>query len=270
MNEQERLSLIARMDSEPPIVVRPSVAKDIGLNEAIVLQQLMYWLTRSGNVRDGKTWVYKTYDEWTTEFPFWSNATVRRTIKSLKDMGLVETTDEYNKMKIDNTLWYTIPGWGVSRPSAQNEQTHLLKMSKPITRDYTETTVVGSPLPTNGKRQRHQTPEHIIVAKSAGLDAKQMRELVDAVLDVTGKRAVADGDDTFADRALAGAQECAAGLVSRGVTTQDGVRKLADAFHSTYGFKNPPAFSQLVSAVGLVPQKSNVDATQYEFEEWGL
>lgn len=142
MNEQERLSLIERMDNERPIVVRPSIAKEIGLNEAIILQQLMYWLSKSSNMRDGKTWVYKTYDEWAEEFPFWSVSTIRRAIKSLRDMGLVETTDEYNKMQIDNTLWYTIPDHPVNRPSVQNEQTHLFKLNTPITIDYTETTFI--------------------------------------------------------------------------------------------------------------------------------
>lgn len=119
------------------------------------------------------------------------------------------------------------------------------------------------------QRKRHTTPEHIVVANSAGLDAKQMRELVDAVLDVTGKRVVADGDDLFADRALAGAQECAAGLVSRGVTTPAAVVKLAEAFQQVYGFKNPPAYSQLVGAVSLVPQTNGAAPAEYQFEEWG-
>ena len=103
--------VLARLERSTPIVVKPDVAAAIGLNEAILLQQLAYWLERSANVRDGQRWVWKTYEEWQEELPFWSLSTLKRIVKSLRAKGLVETTGEYNKMPTDQTLWYTIPGW---------------------------------------------------------------------------------------------------------------------------------------------------------------
>lgn len=93
---------------EPPILVLPSLAvvlKD--LNKAIVLQQLHYWVQRSSNVRDGKAWVYNTTKEWQQQFPFWSESTIKRALRELRDDGVVVTAN-YNSMAIDRTLWYSI------------------------------------------------------------------------------------------------------------------------------------------------------------------
>lgn len=93
---------------EPPLQVLPSLAVKIGLNEAIFIQQLHYRLQSSNHFHDGKKWIYDTYEEWQKKLPFWSSPTVKRIVSSLRDRGLIETTNEYNKMKIDNTLWYSI------------------------------------------------------------------------------------------------------------------------------------------------------------------
>ena len=94
---------------EYPLVVLPRLATLIGLNEAIFLQQLNYWLRKSGKLRDGQQWIYKTYDDWQAEdFPFWSTRTIKRIVENLRDKHLILTTDEYNKSNADRTLWYAI------------------------------------------------------------------------------------------------------------------------------------------------------------------
>jgi len=92
---------------EHPLQVLPGLATKIGLNEAIVLQQLHYWIVTSGKEKDGRRWIYNTYEGWTEQFPFWSVSTVRRTIGSLEKRGLVITSN-YNRAKFDRTRWYTI------------------------------------------------------------------------------------------------------------------------------------------------------------------
>lgn len=94
--------------NEPPLQVLPSLAKLIGLNEAIVIQQVHYWLGKSKNKRDGRTWVYKTYPEWREEFPFWSEDTIGRVIRKLEKTVLLIGTDKYNAVKTDRTKWYSI------------------------------------------------------------------------------------------------------------------------------------------------------------------
>jgi DnaD/phage-associated family protein len=77
--------------NEPPLQVLPSLAVAIGLNEAIALQQLHYWLSnpKTGVERDGEKWVFNTYEEWKENFPFWSISTIQRTFSNLEKMGLV-------------------------------------------------------------------------------------------------------------------------------------------------------------------------------------
>lgn len=123
--------------NEPPLQVLPTLACEVGLNEAIILQQAHYWLSKSTHEFDGYKWFYKTYEKWQEEFPFWSQATIRRAINSLEKRGYLISTDAYNKMGIDKTKWYRIDYQKlVSSSSAQNEQSScsnctdgLLKMS---------------------------------------------------------------------------------------------------------------------------------------------
>ena len=72
-----------------PIQILPKLATEIGLNEAIVLQQIHYWLNQSSHNRDGKKWIYNTYDDWNKQFPFWSVMTIRRVINSLEKQKLI-------------------------------------------------------------------------------------------------------------------------------------------------------------------------------------
>ena len=117
-----------------PILVLPKLATEIGLNEAIVLQQIHYWLGSSKHIHDGFNWIYNSYKEWEEQFPFWSNVTIRRTITSLEKQNLIITSN-YNKAGFDKTKWYTINYLeleGVSKRVAQNEQTMWSKRANGV------------------------------------------------------------------------------------------------------------------------------------------
>lgn len=92
-----------------PIVINRDLACRIGLNEAIVLQQLHYWLneTNSGTEHGGIRWVYNTTEQWLEQFPFWSESTLKRTFASLKSLGVLRR-EQLNKSKRDMTNFYTI------------------------------------------------------------------------------------------------------------------------------------------------------------------
>lgn len=131
---------------EPPLQVLPSLAREIGLNEAIMLQQIHYWLLKSGNEFEGAKWFYKTLEEWQTEFPFWSTMTIRRTLGSLEKQKIIKIGN-FNKKKFDKTKWYTIDYQRVNRRCVQNEQTMCsnrtdgcVQFEQTYTREYTETT----------------------------------------------------------------------------------------------------------------------------------
>jgi hypothetical protein len=89
-------------------VFSPMLAALVGLNEAIFLYQLQYWLERSQNEYDGRRWRYATYQEWLADFPFWSDSTLKRTVKRLEDLGVLISTDKLNRFRRDRTKWYTI------------------------------------------------------------------------------------------------------------------------------------------------------------------
>lgn len=93
--------------NERPVMIIPSLAVKIGLNEAIVLQQIHYWVTSSSHVIEGRKWIFNTYKDWQKQLPFWSESTIKRTIHSLEKQGLL-ISGNWNQMKIDKTKWYTI------------------------------------------------------------------------------------------------------------------------------------------------------------------
>lgn len=112
--------------NEHPLQVLPGLATAIGLNEAILLQQIHYWLQTSKHHLDGRRWIYNSVPKWQEQFPFWSESTIRRTLNSLRKQQLIDVTDQYNKMPMDKTLWYTINYEALNRvtiPSGQNDHT---------------------------------------------------------------------------------------------------------------------------------------------------
>lgn len=97
---------------ENPLWVLPSLAVEIGLNEAIVLQHL-YYRCQVGEVKDEKRWVQASADILQLAFPFWSASTIERAVKALKDGGYLEarrsrdgnlfTTDTPRTRQIDGS-----------------------------------------------------------------------------------------------------------------------------------------------------------------------
>ncbi|ADP12332.1 phage O family protein [Erwinia sp. Ejp617] len=92
-----------------PLVVSPQLAERIGLNEAIVLQQINYWLNdvEARYEHAGRRWVYNTYEEWQKQFPFWSIPTIKRTLVSLEKLGVV-IAEKLQKSQCNHTKYYTV------------------------------------------------------------------------------------------------------------------------------------------------------------------
>lgn len=97
---------------ENPIVVSKKLAKLIGLNEAIVLQQVHYWLEINRkahkNFHEGRYWTYNSIRAWQeSNFEFWSVETVKRTFAKLEKRGLL-ISGNFNKHRLDKTKCYSI------------------------------------------------------------------------------------------------------------------------------------------------------------------
>ena len=101
---------------EPPLQLLPSLAVVIGLNEAIVVQQIHYWLVmktpdgrKMGQATDGQRWIRNTAENWQiSNFPFWNVNTVRRVFANLEERNIITSRDDLNKIGYDRTKWYTI------------------------------------------------------------------------------------------------------------------------------------------------------------------
>ncbi|PAF19725.1 DnaD domain-containing protein [Terribacillus saccharophilus] len=148
-----------KLIDEYPLLVLPSLATQIGLNEAIVIQQIHFWMQQSRHKKDGRTWIYNTVKDWEQQFPFWSESTIKRILNKLYKEGLI-IKGNYNKANYDKTIWYSIDyekleiktkGSGQielneSKGSGQvdtivgSDCTNRLGQNEPTyTRDYTET-----------------------------------------------------------------------------------------------------------------------------------
>lgn len=97
---------------EQPIVVDKVLARKIGLNEAIVLQQVHYWLKvnekKNLHYINGRYWTYNTLKEWReNNFDFWSLDTVKRAFTKLEKLGIL-LVGNFNQDRRDRTKWYTI------------------------------------------------------------------------------------------------------------------------------------------------------------------
>lgn len=131
-----------------PIVINPDLAYSIGLNEAIALQQINYWLqeTKSGMESDGVRWIYNTTEQWLEQFPFWSESTLKRTFTRLKTLGVLKI-EQLNKSQRDMTNFYTINYESelldevkvteskrskCATPSSQNETMEEVKVTRSI------------------------------------------------------------------------------------------------------------------------------------------
>lgn len=152
-----------------PIQVLPRLAEEIGLNEAIIIQQIHYWLNRSGKPIENKRWIYNTYDEWQKQFPFWSVSTVKRTLNNLKKQGLL-ITGNYNKAGFDKTVWYTIDydllnrmnqRLGQNDPTRRSKWTDGLGQNEPTnTIDYTETTTETTKDTSSTQSKKNKPTKH--------------------------------------------------------------------------------------------------------------
>lgn len=111
--------------NESPLQVLPTLAIRIGLNEAIFLQQLHYFLSLSKHEKDGRRWIYNSSADWQAIFPFWSAPTIRRVIASLEEQKLIITTTQYNQSGFDKRRWFAIDYSALETAEqsiAQNEQ----------------------------------------------------------------------------------------------------------------------------------------------------
>lgn len=87
------------------------LAKKYGLEEAIFLENLIFWVIRNRanqtNYFDGRTWTYNSVRAFNVLFPFWTTKQIRRVLDSLLKQGVI-VKGNYNQNPYDRTLWYAL------------------------------------------------------------------------------------------------------------------------------------------------------------------
>lgn len=90
-------------------VITPTIATFIGQNESILLNQILYWISKCGRKiagQEGK-WIYNSLAKWHKQFSYWSMYKLRKTIKSLEDLSLIKSI-KVNAKRWNHTKWYTV------------------------------------------------------------------------------------------------------------------------------------------------------------------
>lgn len=132
------------VDCDPRLIL-PPLAEVIGLNEAIVLQQVHYWCYINAkakkNYKDGHYWVYNSLPDWNKQFPWWGERTVKRTFANLKKANLL-ISGNFNQMPMDRTNWYRVNYEALkarlASPSGQIGPMEKANMARAIPENNTE------------------------------------------------------------------------------------------------------------------------------------
>lgn len=131
-------------------MVMPSLAVEIGLNQALILQQIHYWLGAQREEIEGEKWVYNTILQWKEQFPFFSEDTIYRAIKSLREHGFV-IAKNLSGNPFNKTLYYRIDYRKLLESDTRNLRVSEtagcgnLYITETTNREYTENTKKKSP-----------------------------------------------------------------------------------------------------------------------------
>lgn len=124
--------------------------------EAIVLNQVSYWIERykeiNRNYRDGRFWVYNSYQKWHDDnFPFWHPSKIQRIFKSLENKGLLLSAN-LNSAGFDKTKWYTIDYEELQKMANDYESKNtLLENGQSLLENEQSLLKIESPLLENGQ-----------------------------------------------------------------------------------------------------------------------
>ena len=103
------------------------LAKEYGILEAILLKNIWFWIEKNRanekNFYDGTYWTYNSTRAFNELFPYASESSIKRALKSLQEKGIIKTGN-YNKSSYDRTLWYAFTDLGYSIVSNRQMETN--------------------------------------------------------------------------------------------------------------------------------------------------
>lgn len=110
------------------------IAKKMGIEEAVFLHNLFYWLHRNAangkNFIDGSYWTYNTKQSYSELFPYMSYSKIKRIIDTLQTDCIIKTGN-FNENKMDRTLWYAFTDCGLKIMQKAGYDVDILYCGKP-------------------------------------------------------------------------------------------------------------------------------------------
>lgn len=89
----------------------PVVAKRVGLNAAVIYQNLLFWIEKNEandhNFKDGRYWTYNSIAAFAKLFPYFTEKQIRTAIDKLLNAGLI-LKGNYSQDRYDRTAWYAL------------------------------------------------------------------------------------------------------------------------------------------------------------------
>lgn len=93
------------------ITFNSDIAKEVGVEEAIMLENLAYWIFKNKannrHFHENTYWTYNSMHAFSLLFPFWSIRQISRILKKLEVNGYI-ITGNYNQTAYDRTKWYSL------------------------------------------------------------------------------------------------------------------------------------------------------------------
>ena len=89
------------------------VAQEVGVNAAILLENIAHWIEHNRanedkkSFHDGRYWTYNSMKAFSELFPYLKPNAVRTALKKLKDADLI-IVGNFNKLAYDRTQWYAL------------------------------------------------------------------------------------------------------------------------------------------------------------------
>ena len=175
------------------------VAKDFGIEEAILLHNFHFWLSKNAanekHFHDGLYWFYNSKKAFVDLFPYMNETKIFRSIKNLEERGFI-VKGNYNTDKWDRTNWYAITKFGLTYLQTkgysisvfgalfQNDTFDSGKMNDGALQSEQSIIINNTYTNTNSKQKKEDTI--ISSKKKYSLDlsivAPEMREVVDTWL----------------------------------------------------------------------------------------
>lgn len=145
------------MEKEKKSIIKmqfnPQIAKDIGVEEAIMYSNIEFWVehnrANNKNFHEGKYWTYNSMEAFSKLFWFWSDKQIRRILNNLESKGYI-ITDNFNEHKYDRTKWYTTncPNGQMENPKEANGKFQMgepIPDNKPNNKPYTSIDIEKTP-----------------------------------------------------------------------------------------------------------------------------